>query len=275
MVSLRISSDWHTEFYGQVKFPYSKNGRDCHGTMFLEHDEKDSESTLLLAGDIVTATNCDRFVALFDDISERFKQVYVIMGNHEHYKFNFMRTRGFLEQFYSQWDNIKLLENDYVILSDKVALFGATMWTNFNNGNYHDMYYAKHGMADFNLISYGAEDDAAPITHFTPQLSTMEHSKTYAALDDFWKLKHPKKIVLTHHAPSRQSTHDKYKTSPLNPAFVNDMDGYVMAHKPALWIHGHCHDNFDYKIENTRVICNPYGYYGENPSYKQKLFVDI
>ena len=29
----------------------------------------------------------------------------------------------------------------------------------------------------------------------------------------------------------------------------------------ALWVHGHTHDSFDYKVNgHTRVVCNPRGY---------------
>ena len=28
----------------------------------------------------------------------------------------------------------------------------------------------------------------------------------------------------------------------------------------SLWIHGHIHESFDYKIGKTRVVCNPRGY---------------
>ncbi|MEO8655932.1 MAG: metallophosphoesterase, partial [Ramlibacter sp.] len=27
-----------------------------------------------------------------------------------------------------------------------------------------------------------------------------------------------------------------------------------------LWIHGHTHDSFDYRMNGTRVVCNPRGY---------------
>jgi len=27
-----------------------------------------------------------------------------------------------------------------------------------------------------------------------------------------------------------------------------------------LWLHGHTHNNFDYNVNGTRVVCNPMGY---------------
>jgi Icc-related predicted phosphoesterase len=38
---------------------------------------------------------------------------------------------------------------------------------------------------------------------------------------------------------------------------------------PALWIHGHVHESFEYTIGQTKVACNPRGYvrYGENAGF--------
>jgi hypothetical protein len=34
-----------------------------------------------------------------------------------------------------------------------------------------------------------------------------------------------------------------------------------------LWCHGHMHENCDYMLNGTRIICNPRGYYTENPYF--------
>ena len=42
------------------------------------------------------------------------------------------------------------------------------------------------------------------------------------------------------------------------PAFVSRLHSLVGT--PALWIHGHTHDGFDYQANGTRVVANPMGY---------------
>jgi hypothetical protein len=37
-----------------------------------------------------------------------------------------------------------------------------------------------------------------------------------------------------------------------------------MAENVKAWIHGHTHDEFDYTIGITKVLCNPRGYPKEN-----------
>jgi hypothetical protein len=41
------------------------------------------------------------------------------------------------------------------------------------------------------------------------------------------------------------------------------MDQFIMDRPEiALWTHGHTHEDFDYMIGTTRVVCNPRGYIG-------------
>lgn len=38
--------------------------------------------------------------------------------------------------------------------------------------------------------------------------------------------------------------------------------GYLRSTKIKAWTHGHTHDNYDYMIGTTRIVCNPRGYDG-------------
>lgn len=67
-------------------------------------------------------------------------------------------------------------------------------------------------------------------------------------------------MVVTHHAPSARSVEPKYAGSPLNAAFVSNLDALVERSGADLWIHGHTHYPVDYAIGATRVFSNPRGY---------------
>ena len=71
-------------------------------------------------------------------------------------------------------------------------------------------------------------------------------------------------IVVTHFPPLILSEHESYEGDRLNPYFVNDDPELVEAVNADLWVHGHTHNSFDYIHGNTRVVCNPGGYPGEN-----------
>ena len=266
-MQLRIASDLHLEFYDYKSHPNSF--RDINDFILLPSMGADVEEnqTLILAGDILTALNCERYELFFDSVSKRFKHILMVPGNHEHYKFNFLETAEHLKEFYSKWDNIYFLNNEIKEL-DGVAFFGDTLWTSFNNDSLA-MNYARYGMPDFNIVSYGKD------MKFTPEQSIFEHNLGLLGLSKFAKMKHDKKVVITHHAPSFKSTALKFAGSPLNPAFASNIEDMIKAVNAKVWVHGHMHNNADYTIHNTRIINNPYGYENENPDYIPRLVVDI
>ena len=69
-------------------------------------------------------------------------------------------------------------------------------------------------------------------------------------------------VVVGHHAPSRLSTHRRYRHDTLmNGAYSSSLDEYIIDHPQIkLWTHGHTHEDFDYVLGSTRIVCNPRGY---------------
>jgi len=84
-------------------------------------------------------------------------------------------------------------------------------------------------------------------------------------------------VVITHHAPSPRSIAGKFRGNPLNPAFASNLEPIIVAHQPVLWIHGHMHDSFDYRISKTRVVCNPRGYFPNelNPAFDPNFVIQL
>jgi predicted phosphodiesterase len=82
-----------------------------------------------------------------------------------------------------------------------------------------------------------------------------------------------KTVVVTHHAPSEQST-DRvhYAGNPLTPCYASNLEKLILERQPALWIHGHVHQTFDYCIDRTRVVANPRGYVGMGPEHLNITF---
>jgi Icc-related predicted phosphoesterase len=70
-------------------------------------------------------------------------------------------------------------------------------------------------------------------------------------------------VVVTHHAPSANSLAPADRQHWISSAFASHLDEFVVESKAALWIHGHVHTAQDYDLGETRVVCNPRGYPGE------------
>jgi hypothetical protein len=60
---------------------------------------------------------------------------------------------------------------------------------------------------------------------------------------------------------------------------VADVERLMGADRVQLWVHGHTHDSFDYRVAGTRVVCNPRGYardgVNENPHFDPGFTVDL
>jgi Icc-related predicted phosphoesterase len=65
-------------------------------------------------------------------------------------------------------------------------------------------------------------------------------------------------VVITHHAPHPLSVHPRYAGDPTNAAFASDLTELVQL--ADVWLHGHVHDSFDYRVAGCRVVANPRGY---------------
>jgi len=89
-------------------------------------------------------------------------------------------------------------------------------------------------------------------------------------------LKGKKVVVITHHGISRQSVPDHFMGGPSQPAYTSELTEFVLGHPCRLWIHGHTHWAFDYRIGETRVLANPRGYPHETThGFNPKLIVEV
>jgi predicted phosphodiesterase len=137
------------------------------------------------------------------------------------------------------------------------------------------MHEAQRCMRDFSRIRLG---EAGAL--FTPGDSAALFARHAAWLDRKLAESYPgPTVVITHHAPSRNSIHPRFAGSLLNACFVSDAERLLDASRARLWVHGHTHDSFDYLVNGTRVLCNPRGYakdgLNENPLFDANLLLEI
>jgi len=67
----------------------------------------------------------------------------------------------------------------------------------------------------------------------------------------------------------------RFATDPITGAFVSDLEDLLLTTSPALAVHGHVHNSCDYRVGQTRVLCNPHGYGTENPNFDGALVVEV
>lgn len=260
-------SDLHLEF--------------SQGDMEIPDLPQDKDTVLVLAGDIGLAKRKSSYRYFIEEMSYRFKEVIFVLGNHEHYGTNFPTTHNRISNELIEFDNVSVLEKGVTRLED-VAFIGATLWSDMDGHNVMTMHDAQCGMNDYSTIRTGTLDEPWK-RKLTPIDTIQDHmsSKIYIMeLIKIEKEKGNKVVVVTHMAPSFQSVSDNYKNSSLNGAYCTELFEHVIdlgEAQPELWVHGHLHNTSDYQIGNTRVICNPRGYYPTdlNPDFDASFTVEL
>ena len=143
----------------------------------------------------------------------------------------------------------------------EVRILGCTLWTDYQyQANEDTMAAARRFMRDYKQI-YAGND------LFSPEVSMQIHAEQRQWLKKALitsKGLGKTTVVMSHHSVSALSVSEKYASLPSNAAFVSDFSGWMHEDwAPTLWVHGHTHEAFDYRIGNTRVIVNPRAYPNE------------
>ena len=255
-MKLYLASDIHTEF------------GDC---IF---DNQDDVDVLILSGDICVAKDLDRpddkgdrVKEFFRRVSRDFSEIVYVMGNHEFYHGDFAKAQSWIQNFFDQENlsNIHLLEKSTWEYQDYLFI-GGTLWTDFNSGDPLTLYHAKQGMNDFR----GVKNSHVHYYKFTPEHAMEDHlrMKNYImhVIDNRRAAgeRSDRVIVVGHHSPSRVSTHPRYQNETLmNGCYSSRMEEFILDRPEIrLWTHGHTHEDFDYMVGTTRIVCNPRGYIG-------------
>jgi predicted phosphodiesterase len=204
-----------------------------------------------------------RFRGFLQRCSERFPHVVYVAGNHEFYHGKWKASLQDLRDTCAQFNNVYFLERDVKVIND-VTFIGATLWTDMNKGDPLTLHAINDMMNDFRII----KNDEHGYTKLRPAHAMYRHQQTIGYLNAILPDMKDRKIVFVgHHAPSKESTHPKYKSDYLmNGGYSSDLSEFIMDHPEiVLWTHGHTHDPFDYMIGETRIVCNPRGYAGWDP----------
>ena len=284
-----LASDIHLEF-GNIILENTENADVLilSGDICVAKDLKDKDSPNVLGENNMS----NRIHKFFEICCTNFPNVIYIMGNHEHYHGDIETTYSILKDKLQHLSNLHILENEHIELHDFI-FFGGTLWTDMNKEDPMTLAVVKQYMNDYGYIkdsslevSFKTFDDDGAVSfkkrdgHFSPERSMEIHRNFLRKLKEVIDNNSNKKIfVVGHHAPTKLSTKPRYKEDyHVNGAYSSDLSEFMLDHPQIkYWTHGHTHDEFDYMIGSTRVMCNPRGYDGyEDRSYHFKLkFVEV
>lgn len=264
-MKIALASDLHLEF-GDIQLDNSQDAQVLilSGDILVAqdlHDHPDTNHSIVNIADLGRRQLIAlRFREFLKRVSAEFPHVIYVAGNHEFYHGKWPLGLDYLQQEVNKFSNIHFLENNSVVI-DGITFLGGTLWTNMNNLDPVTMNVVAHGMNDFNIIRNSDRNFA----RLTPQDVAQQHRKTVNYISQIVDSNpHSSYVVVGHHAPTKQSIkpryHDDYY---MNGAYSSELTEFILDRPQIkLWTHGHTHDQFDYQVGSTRVVCNPRGYIG-------------
>ena len=280
-MKLYVTSDIHLEF----------------GDCMIEN--KHNVDVLILSGDIMVAQDMHdhpptvtspyesynnlgarqekarRFRDFLARCSASFPHVIYVAGNHEFYNGKWPIGIEYLREECAKFPNVYFMENDSRVIGD-FTFVGCTLWTDMNRGDPITLYHISGMMNDYRVI----RNSDHGFRRLTPDDTALRHSTSMAYIQHMIQGQIDQKfVVVGHMAPSRLSTHPRYAHDAImNGGYSSSLDEFIMDHPQIkLWTHGHTHEDFDYTIGSTRVVCNPRGYinYEERADTWQPKLVEI
>ena len=228
---------------------------------------------IVLAGDIARPREAVAWACALG------KPVLYVPGNHEFYGGSLEGRIAELRAL-CEGTPVRLLHDEEVEIGG-VRILGTTLWTEFSpaklgsDSNFAAAVQAATSfMRDFARIRLREGEDAL--------LRADDCAALFARHSDWLRARLARPhagatVVISHHAPSLRSIHPRFAGSPVNLCFVSDAEHLLRGAN--LWVHGHTHDSFDYRVGATRVLCNPRGYVREgvqeNARFDPALVVEV
>jgi predicted phosphodiesterase len=233
------------------------------GQQYSTFEIPPSAPYLVLAGDIGLLTNYEAYLAFLARQTQRFKKVFLVLGNHEFYGLLF--TAG-LEQARKlevepilQGRMILLHQKRFDVPNSSISILGCTLWSKIPDDAQQ---VVQMKVADFRKItdwSAASHNDA-----YDTDLSWLRNqvAELQKASDGSLKKKAPERtiVIITHHAPSTQNTADpRHDNSPLTSAFSTDLLYGEDWPNVELWVFGHTHFTTEFKKDGIKVVSNQRG----------------
>lgn len=220
--------------------------------------------TLVLAGDIMCWDNNYLEHPFWDQVSQDYKQVFIVPGNHEFYT---KKDMAELASYGSIRNNIYWYNNISIMVEDCLFIF-STLWS-----------YIPLSIQE--RIKNFANDFSCIVCNGKP-FSIDEYNKknevSVAFIENELQKECKKKIVITHHAPIYNAVGEKIRLSWYCSLYANQLDNLIKQYPIDCWIYGHSHYyNADFVQYDTHFYTNPFGsrHNKENPMFRQDKLIHV
>ncbi len=240
-MKIRVLSDLHLEHHMPAEMPA------CAADL------------VILAGDIANGRDGIDWAARTFAVP-----VVYVPGNHEYYENKLEAADALMAAAAAEHPHVRMLNRgvaEFATDTTRIRVIGATWWSDYSlfgaERREASMQACAAAMLDHRLIELTEADGT--VRHFTPADALARHEAESAWLAA--ELARPfagRTVVVTHHAPDLGSLDPRFSRDLVSGGFVSRRPDLVA--QADLWIHGHTHTSFDYRHDDSRVVCNPRGY---------------
>ena len=237
-----------------------------HGESYLDTLVVPDVDVLIVPGDLASDHNLVREALI--RFSRKVENVIYVPGNHEHDHKDIYESRDSLKSI-CKIKGVSILDDGFIDING-FRFIGSTLWSDCGDDS-------KKLLIAERIFKYW------PIKYQGRNFSPKDASVMHNYMLDYigYQLSEARKndlcpIVISHHAPSKKSVHDRFLISDLNEAFYTDLSDFIYLNEPRYWFHGHMHHSISYKVGETNVICNPMGSVkGLNGQFDPNLVIEI
>lgn len=277
-------SDIHLDFYVKEKIPGTKMNRQIHellkfsGILNIPENKRD---VFIIPGDLghYNIQNIEFLKVL----KSMFKYVIFTPGNHDLYLISNNQKEKYQYNSHNRLSEMKewCYENDIIYLDGQIIdiegykFSGCSM---FWDKSYYEFLenkrvsdtvvlgYYKDTMNDCNFI-LGGED-----VYNIPLAYGAKYKKISFDPFEYFKNEYDKlqnidnvDVLVSHYGPVPPPNMPLGYCNSLTTSFyyfdgVNDINRI----QPKYWVFGHTHKKYEFKINNTNMLCNPFGYPNES-----------
>ena len=255
-MKIQIASDLHFEVMRESRF------RTLHAAPGAD--------VFVIAGDIGARSSA----------VEHFRRwpvpVIYVHGNHEMYSgFDYGKTVAEIRAR-CVGTSVHFLEKDELILDGfpDVRFLGTCMWTDY-------LLFRREQQEKCMAECEELLQDHSVIKSRDRRFSAEDAMYRHVAAKNWLRVRLDvpfagKTVVVTHHGCHWNSIAQRWRSHLASAGFASDLTSLL--DKTDLWIHGHTHDSFDYRVGRARVVVNPRGYPTtngfENAAFNDKLVIE-
>lgn len=294
--SIAFISDVHIDFY----IPAKLDGHKLETKMddFIENELwLKNADILIFAGDNSHYPKQNKLLLEKIAAKKIYKKIFVTFGNHDMYlvsnsqksKYNTSWDKILeLKAICEEIDTVEFLDGNIVEVDD-VKIGGCGMWYDFSYGkqiynmnHFHMMHKWKDTMNDANLIvgndyppeiNDRREQMYAGYSGHGPKTYTFDPIKFFKSEEEkMLKIVEDCDVFVSHMGPV-VPPNLPIKFQNVDTSFYYFNGEWILEKEkaPKLWIFGHTHDRYEFKVNNTWLMCNPLGY----PSEKTNVEVEV